>query len=445
MKPFESTPQVREYLWRELAQDSSNVTVCLARFHFHTVEACVAIKKHQKMDELEFFLLRAANRLTQPTTEGLNNLLHIGNQVIRQIVLVLVGNQLLQENTDGSYQITKHGFDALRSKEMIIHQHKRCHFHFVSGSNEFLRIKDLRGMYLRDLAPKETGSGWIFNVETLRRCISESDQWKRERGFPVDVVSLITGQDIDSQQTAKYANNKIEENSLSANNNPAQKRDTLIVDKAQGIDCAVVIRFQEDRPTELKAYPFLSKGFLHSGDQNVLFSLNSTDSILKVFPDIDALPTRQQLDVAWQALGQDYGIENTSRISVKTDKTSMAVAVDRKLISEWLEFCWQVTKGGIFSCIELENMTRLYNVSLEATSKAAEEQLQTLKLLHQLKNADQLENILCNISIYRQWLAAGEFSIDPDISELSSLAWTLEEFRLAYRLAELKDMSDAEL
>ena len=444
MKSFESTPQVREYLWRELAQGCTDMMVCLAECHFHTVEACVAIKKHQKIDELELFLLQAINTAKHTTAEGLNNVLHIGSQIIRQIAIVLVGNGLLQENTDGSLEITKRGFEALQSREMVTEQQRRCHFHFVSGSNEFLRIRDPQKRYLHDLATKEIGADWSFNIETLRRCISESDQWKGKRGFPVDVIRLITGHDVDTRQKAKDTDGNVEENLLSACK-PTQKEDTLIVDKAQGADCAIVIKFQGDKPTELKAYPFLSKGFLHSGEQNVLFSLSSTDSILKVFPGIEVMPSRQQLDLAWQVLGQDYNLKNISRASVKTDKTSMTLALDGELISGWLEFCWQVTQGEVFCYIDLEDMTYLNKVGLEAVDKEANEQLQALKLLHQLKTAEQLENLLSDILIYRQLLSAGGFSIEPNIFELASLAWILGEFGLAYRLAELKDMADAEL
>jgi len=445
MKPFKPTMQAREHLLRELIQGDKDLMICFAECHFHTVEACVAIKKLKKIDELELFLLQAVNRLKQPTAESMNNLLHIGSQIIRQIATSLVGSGLLQENTDGYYQVTKQGFDALQSKEMVTYQQERCHFHFVNGNNEFLRIRDSRKIYLRDLAPKETGDNWSFNIETLKRCINESDQWKRERGFSGDVVRLITEQDTDSKkQIAIDTDNTVEENTLSACK-LTKKENTLIVDKAVGANCAIIVKFQDDRFIELKAYPFLSKGFLHSGDQNVLFSLNGTDSILKVFPGMDIVPSSQQIDLAWQSIGQDYNLRNLSRTSIKADKTSMTVTLNSELISEWLRFCWQAIKGEIFCCIELEDMTRLNYVSLEAADKEANEQLQALKLLHLLKSANRVENILCDVSIYRQWLSAGDFPIDPDIYELASLAWKMGEFGLAYRLAELKDIADAEL
>jgi hypothetical protein len=53
--------------------------------------------------------------------------------------------------------------------------------------------------------------------------------------------------------------------------------------------------------------------------------------------------------------------------------------------------------------------------------------------------------VLCDISGFRQWLSAIDLPIEPDIYELASLAWRLGEFGLAYRLAELEDMADAEL
>ena len=445
MKLFEPTQQVREHIWRQFAQSGNDLMICIAECHFHTIEACVAIKKSQKIDDLELFLIKAIDISKDTTAEGLNNLLHIGSQIVRQIAVAPIANGLIHENANGSFHITKLGFDALQSGEMTILQQRRCHFHFISGSNEFVRINDPRKKYLRDLAPKETGADWNFDVETLKKCINESDQWKRERGFPTDVVELVTSQDTDSQsRSAADASNDVDENNLLAQN-LVRKAQTLIVDKAQGAGCAIVIKFQNDNPSELKAYPFSSKSFLQSGEDNVLFSLSGTESILKVLPGIDLVPSKEQLDIAWRALGEDYKLQNISLATFEVGKTSMVVTLDGELISEWLEFCWQVVKEEVFCCIDLQKMTRLNKVSLEPADKEANKQLDTMKLLYEIRQTEQIKNVLCDISGFRQWLSAIDLPIEPDIYELASLAWRLGEFGLAYRLAELEDMADAEL
>lgn len=446
MKPFKPAQQAREHLLREVIKGDKDLMICFAECHFHTIEACVAIKRRKKMDELELFLLQAIhNRLKQPTAEGLNSLLHVGSQIIRQIAISLVGNELLQESTDGFYQITKQGVDAIRSREMVIHQQECCHFHFINGTNEFLRIRDPRKIYLRDLAPRETGAHWSFDIGILKRCIAESEQWKRERGFSVDVVGLITEHDTDSKKQATIDADNAEDEDTSSDDKLAEKKNRLIVDKAQSADCAIVVKFQGNSPIALKAYPFYPKHRLQTCEQNILFSLGSTDSILKVFPGLDLIPSNQQVDLAWQNIGQEYPLQNPARAAVKADKTFIKVTVDSKLLSEWIKFCWKVIRGEIFCFIDLEDMTRLNNVSLKALDKETEEQLQDLTLLHQLNNADKLENILCDVSTYRQWLSAKGFSIDHDTYKLASFAWQVGEFRLAYRLAELEDMADAEL
>jgi hypothetical protein len=440
MKLFESTRQARDHIWRQFAQNDNDVMVCIAECHFHTVEACVTIKKNRKIDDLELFLLKALHISRDTTAEGLNNLLHIGSQIIRQIAVVPIANGLIVENADGSFGITTRGSDTLRSGEMTISQRRRCHFNFISISSEFVRINDPRKKYLRDLEPQETGSNWNFDIETLRMCINESDQWKRERSFPSDVVELVTSPNTDLQSLpVADASNWVDKKCL------AQKAQMLVVDKAQGTGCAIVIKFKDDNPFELKAYPFSSKYFLQSGEDNVLFSLSGTQSILKVLPDVDLMPSKEQLDIAWRALGEDYKLKNISRATVKIGKISAVVTLDGELISEWLTFCWQMVKGEVFCCIDLEKMTHLNKVSLEPADKEAKKQIDTMKLLCEIRQTEQMENVLCDISSLRQWLSAIELSVEPDIYELASLAWRLGEFGLAYRLAELEDMTDAKL
>jgi hypothetical protein len=441
MKLFDPTMQVIEHIWRQFAPKGNNLMICMAECHFHTIEACVSIKRSQKIGDLEFFLLKAINISKDKTPVGLNNLLHLGSQIIRQIAVAPIANGLIQENADDSFEITELGFDAIQSGKISVYHHRRCHFHFISGSKEFVRINDPRKKYLRDLTPKQTGANWNFDPDILRGCIGGTDSWKIERGFPMDVAELVTSQDKDLQSRAATDDNS----DVKENDRLAQKAETLIVDKAQGTGCTLVIKFLGDNPCELRAYPFISKSFLESGEENVLFSLSGAESILKVLPDIDIVPSKEQLGLAWRELGEDYGLENISRATIKAGKTSMVVTLDSALTAEWLRFCWQVVKGEVFCCIDFENMIRLNKISLKAADEEADKQLDAINLLYEIKQTQQTENVLRDVSGFQQWLSSMELSSDPDIYELASLAWRTGEFGLAYRLAELEDMADAKV
>jgi len=442
MKPLEIEAKAAVHLADQLSLSQTDSTISLVRCYFHAVEACVAVKRLEKIDEFHIFVLKATQLLQEPDVEQLNGLLHIGRQIIQQAVLKLVTGGLLSEEKDGCFQITSAGISAISTGQVETTEYKRRLFHFIHNSNEFLQIRDLRGRNLYDLERCETPDNWNFNPQLLEKCITKSDQWKKDRGFPTDVVQVVTKKPTKSEvSSAAEVNNDGQQVNNDITELISEER-LLVIDKAQGANCAIVIKFEKDEPAELTAYPISPKGFLQRTEGDCLFSLNGNETILQVFPAVAAVPSSQQLKQAWQTLVETYELADADNAILRTERSCIIVNIDEKLVMKWLNFCWEVIKGQVFCNIRFTQMTRLYKVSIKTTDKNAGELISQITLLYRLNKENQRETILANTENYRNWLSANGFSIEAEIYQLACLAWRLGEFRFAYTLAELEDMAD---
>jgi hypothetical protein len=190
MIPHEPTNEAKEKLWARLSQNEFDFVIFLTRCHIHAIEACVSVSRRESIDEVEYFVLKSIDILGGADIEKVNSLLHIGRQNIHQIILKLNKDELLSTTTDDFFEVTFLGRKVLEEDVMIKLEKRRQIFHFIDGSNEFLRIKE-HSRFLTDLRPHETAAGWNFDVESLQKCISETNDWKQQRQFPADINELI--------------------------------------------------------------------------------------------------------------------------------------------------------------------------------------------------------------------------------------------------------------
>ena len=400
-------------IWSRFSDCEHDFMIFVAKCHFHTIEACVAVNRYEAIDELELFVLRAIELLADPDVEKIDSLLHIGRKTIKQVTTKLCKDRLLSENPKGSLEITPSGQNTLETGEMIKLKNERCIFHFIDGSNEFLRIKDPENKFLIDLKSYQTGTDWSFNIACLKKCIKQTDQWKKQRQFPVEIQELIKPQ----------TGNEINEN-------------CLIVDKAQYVNFAVLVNFDNGQPFELTAFPLSDKGHLLS--QENLFFLKGRESITNVFPAVTKLPNRKQTNQSLSNLFDQFMLGDVEPDNIKIENTHIIIKPAGCIDINWSRFYWQNLQQCLFCSTISENAAYLRKVIIESQNG----EFDTLNLLFKINSL--VENELKDIGTYKTWLKDNNLAEIPT-GKLASLAWELNNYSMAYTLAQLEDMTDADI
>ncbi len=419
MIPFEPTEEAKQRTWAKLSQCGGDFLVFLKRIHVHTIEACVEVSVYEDMDEFEYFVLKTIEILEVADIQKVNDFLHIGRQIIRQITDKLVLNNLLTESKDGHFEITELGKTVFVTGRMIKLERRRCIFHFVDGSNEFIKICGHRNMFLVDLDNYEITADWRFDIECLHKCIAQSSDWKQQRQFPTNIHYLISPVHED------------------ASPEEPEGPSPIVIDKAQVTNCALVVKFNDNEPCELFAYPISPKGHLLT--INCLFSLTGTESIVKVFPFINETPDIELSKKAINTLGQRYKLGNVDGVEVISGRTAAVITTSNDNDINWAEFYWQNVLGNIFCEIRLVNSIRMSRLLIESKSDTQ----RIVNHLYELDKSYRVENNLKDIATYKAWLAERPHLSDEPVVGLSSLAWEFGKYKLAYNLAEMEDMQDA--
>jgi hypothetical protein len=89
------SPEAVRDLWTALAGDAPDSAVFVSECFFHTVEALVAVEESEGIDPMALFVLRAFEFAQPPDVEHLDEVLHLGRQVTRQLLGGLALNGLL--------------------------------------------------------------------------------------------------------------------------------------------------------------------------------------------------------------------------------------------------------------------------------------------------------------------------------------------------------------
>lgn len=420
MIPLAPTNEKKEKIWARLSRDDCDFVIFLTRCNIHAVEACVSVFRRESMDEFECFVLKAVDILGSTDIEGVNSLLHIGRQIIHQIIVKLNKDGLLSVSTEGLFKVTTPGRKVLVEGVMRKLAKRRQIFHFIDGSNEFLRIKE-HSRFVTDLRPHETAAGWTFDIESLQKCINETNDWKKQRQFSTDIHELIM---------------PCEENVAVED---ITRESALIVDKAQSVNCAILVKFNDNTPFELFGYPISPKGHLLTMDH--LFSLRGEDIIVRVFPYVDKIPDDEEMLAAFLLLKQKYMLGSIDDAMVASNRTHTTIEVSDDNGINWARFYWENIQGNAFFDITSETTTTMNKLVIE--SKSSNQQM--INHLFELNKSYLSENNLQDISTYRTWLSEKKNLTDESIGNLASLAWELGNYRLSYKIAELEDMVDAKV
>jgi len=106
-------------LYTTLVGQAEDCTVVLGECFFHTVEALVAVEEVGGIDPMPFFVLRAFEFARPADVEQLDGILHIGRQVMRQMLNGMAANGLVTAESESMYCLTESGRNTLQTGRVV--------------------------------------------------------------------------------------------------------------------------------------------------------------------------------------------------------------------------------------------------------------------------------------------------------------------------------------
>jgi hypothetical protein len=158
---------------------------------FHRIEALVGLHRPVPLDSLLLFVLRALALGRDQTLEQLDNHLHLGRSLLRQILHQLQADQLARSAAEGAWSLTDLGRQGLAEGAYARPAHERRTFHFAESEPSTGRPHFVRVQNAAPFAPWPVPEGWQFDASLLIACVAQPAVWKERHGFPQDVLEVL--------------------------------------------------------------------------------------------------------------------------------------------------------------------------------------------------------------------------------------------------------------
>lgn len=441
MIPQTSLDTVRA-LHTALSEQYNDCTVFLGECFFHTVEALVEVEEAVNLDPLPLFVLRAFE-FAQPTnTEQLDCVLHVGRQVMRQILNDMVEKGLVAMDSESNFRLAENGYRALQDGQVVRRVHVRRVFRFLHPSMAYVGVDDPKGNLLGDLSPSRAPSPWEFDIDTLRQAIGQSTEWKRTHRFPVDIAAVVTKKELE--HAAEIARPAVDwEVVTPAMQEPQSDLQHLIVDKAQMATCAFVTHWEDSNVMELSAYPVSAHGKLLRGGERPLFTLDAPDEIQQLIPLHEPQPSLGEAMEGWMQLASQIALPEPELAQVTFDDNSLLITVSDEQIGFWSELISIAMQSELYWHVPWRSMRLLCVISVAGADAAATARIDLLRGILALESDAQRDSIVHDADVMRKWLTEHSLPSASSLRDLAGEAFEFGRYRLAYELAELEDMNDA--
>jgi hypothetical protein len=406
------------------------------------VEALVAVEEVEGIDPMPLFVLRSFEFARPADVEHLDDILHIGRQVMRQLLNGMAANGLVASDSEPTYRLTESGRNTLQTGHVIRRIPARRIFRFLHPAMNFVAVHDPKGNLLSDLSPDRAPSPWEFSPDVLRRAIVQSADWKRRHGFPANVADVLT-EPLSSEDTHS-TNPEVGVSVVSPGSSQGQEAlQHLIVDKAQVVTCALVMRRGDTDSVELSGHPVSVNGNLVRGNGQPLISLRDPGEVREAFPVLLRLPSTEEVVDGWLTLAARLMLPEAEQAEVKFENDVLVVVLAEEHLGRWMNFLllamqdqlyWQVSKGPFL---------QLCKVAVEGADPDTSMRLQSLRCLLSLEQDSRQGKSVRSEGALREWLAVQGLPLDMSPRGLADVAFRFGRYRLAYEIAELEDMSDA--
>jgi hypothetical protein len=206
--------------WRRQLALQETCTVWIGHVHLHRIEALARIARVRSPDALQRSLLRALALTTSPSTPErrtstgtedrcadlatLGQLLGLDAALLQRMLGQAEREELVSASDSANcasrqtWRLTLAGSRSLEASSYAVESYERRVFHFLSAAgpppcHQFLNISSLDFVSsVNDSSLSAESEIAARFADVLASCISQPLEWKHERGFPVEIVDIMT-------------------------------------------------------------------------------------------------------------------------------------------------------------------------------------------------------------------------------------------------------------
>ncbi len=176
--------------WRQLAPLYPRA-LWVAHLALHRVEALVRLNRMVHLDRVARMVLEALALRPAAALEDLEAHLHLGRLIVRHLLQQLQTNGLAQLDESGRWRLTARGEHARRHGDYHDPVEERRALYFLDSGRadrppEFVNLNPA-GATLEPVAENRP-----FNAAVLAHYLSQSPDWKRRHGFPLEVEEILS-------------------------------------------------------------------------------------------------------------------------------------------------------------------------------------------------------------------------------------------------------------
>jgi hypothetical protein len=174
--------------WPQLAPMQPRA-VWIAHLTFHCLETVVAVARPMTLDRFSQLVLRALLASPDRTVTGLDAALHLGPQVLTQVLRRLSHEGLAGTQGSGAWHPTPLASQVLGQAGHPCDYCERRVFHFLERSSESFPERAPHFVHVETAVwlPWAVPESWRFDASLLATCLAQPAEWKQAHGFPQDV------------------------------------------------------------------------------------------------------------------------------------------------------------------------------------------------------------------------------------------------------------------
>jgi hypothetical protein len=297
--------------WKQLASFGPRA-IWTGHLLLHRVEALAAVHVLSPLDPIPLFLLKAMALTGRGSLADLEQCIHLGLPLLRQVLRSLESENLVLAAEEGTWSLTTWGRQALEQGSYVRIRSERRAFYFVENEQP---AKPPHFLHLRK-QPAATAcpvlDGWRFEPSHLQSCIDRPAEWKQRFDFPLEVQQILDASPVPAPDAVGHVSNVPPQarttlpgasGSKGQSSFPAWQR--VILDRPERLVVAVVLAPTGKGEERLLGFSVQPEGWtLQAAEPAFVVEADWPE----VFPDLSVAPPLDQWRHAWRAWCQPRGL-----------------------------------------------------------------------------------------------------------------------------------------
>jgi hypothetical protein len=179
--------------WKQLAPLRPRA-LWVGHLLLHRVEALATLHLLSPLEQIFLFVMRALALAGKASLQDLDQRLHLGPPLLRQLLRQLQSDKLVGPEENGTWSLTELGQQGLQQGSHTQIRQERRVFYFVETEQPACPSHYLNFAHEPAALPWPAGDGWRFEPSHLQACVARPADWKQRFGFPPEVQQIMVGE-----------------------------------------------------------------------------------------------------------------------------------------------------------------------------------------------------------------------------------------------------------